>query len=267
MKKLLLVIIIFSLIISIYPIWLHGQAFAIGYELWSDSYRVWESSVNVGGWGVSQTSTSYKLRESIGEIATGISTSSAYKLHAGWLPMQEVYIAVSLSTTSVSMSPDIGGITGGTSSASVIATTTTDSPSGYAVYVSASTSPAMKCQSGGCSPSTDNFTDYTPSTTGTPDYSWSIPATSSEFGFTPYGDDTVTKYQHSDTSCNQAGTTDANTCWYNFSTSNETITQSYSANHPNGTATTIKFQAGSGSQNNQTGGDYGAVITITVVAN
>ena len=261
MKKLLLPIV---LIISLYPFWLSGEV--LGYEMESGSYRIQESSVNVGGL-TEQTSTNYKMRESIGEVATGISTSSSYKLFAGFQQMQEIYLSVALSTTSLQMSPDIPGITGGTSTATLTATTTTDSPSGYSIYVSASTSPAMKCQSGGCNVATDNFADYTPSTPGTPDFNWEVASNAAEFGFTPEGSHIVQKFKDDSSSCNTGSNDTTDACWYNFSTSNEIIAQSYSANHPSGTPTTIKFQAESGPQNNQTSGNYGAVITITVVSN
>ncbi|RLC39839.1 MAG: hypothetical protein DRH33_01775 [Candidatus Nealsonbacteria bacterium] len=261
MKKLLLPIV---LIISLYPFWLSGEV--LGYEMESGSYRIQESSVNVGGL-TEQTSTNYKMRESIGEVATGISTSSSYKLFAGFQQMQEIYLSVALSTTSLQMSPDIPGITGGSSTATLTATTTTDSPSGYSIYISASTSPAMKCQSGGCNVATDNFADYTPSTPGTPDFNWEVAPNAAEFGFTPEGSHIVQKFKDDSSSCNTGSNDTTDACWYNFSTSNEIIAQSYSANHPSGTPTTIKFQAESGPQNNQTSGNYGAVITITVVSN
>jgi len=263
MKKLFSLIIL-SFLITICSVWLWREA--LGYEMESGSYRIQESSVNVGGLS-EQTSTSYKMRESIGEIATGISTSSSYKLFAGYQQMQEIYLSVALSTTSLQMSPDIPGITGGSSAATLITTTTTDSPSGYSIYVSASTSPAMKCQSGGCNVETDNFADYTPSTPGTPDFNWEVASNAAEFGFTSEGSHITQKFRDNGSACNTGTNDTPDACWYNFSTSTETIAQSYSANHPSGTPTTIKFQAESGPQNNQTSGNYGAVITITVVSN
>ena len=231
-----------------------------GYEMGSDTYRMWQSSINVGGHGGSQTSTSYHLRETIGEIATGLSTSTLYKLFAGYQQMQEVYLALS-APSQVTMSPSIGGITGGQSDGTATTTVTTDSPSGYALSVRASSSPAMATSS-------YSFADYIPAIAGTPDYTWSIPATTSEFGFTPEGSDIVQKFlDNGSSACNTGSSETTDACWYNFSTSDETISQTYSANHPNGTQTIIKFKAESGTSNIQEPGEYQATITITAIPN
>ena len=250
MKNLLLfIIVILSAVIVISPVFADIMS--------SPSYRIQSDSVNIGG--ERQTSTSYHLEDTIGEIATGLSTSTSYKLKAGYQQMQEVYIAVS-APAEVAMSPDIGGLTGGTSNGSSTITVTTDSPSGYVASVKADSSPALATSS-------YSFADYAPSSTSTPDYIWLIAATTSEFGFTPEGAHIVQKYKDNESVC-ATGTQDTvNKCWYSFSTSDETITQSYSANHPSGTETILKLRAESGSSHLQVAGEYKATIIITALAN
>jgi len=234
----------------------------LAYIASSTNYRIQSDSINIGG--TRQTSTNYISEDTIGEIATGDSTSTSYKLKAGYQQMQETYIAISVSPDEVVMSPNIGGITGGQSSGSTTATVTTDSASGYSLSVRSSASPALATSS-------YSFADYMPAVAGTPDYNWSILSSTSSFGFTPYGSDTVTKYRHNfvaPLACNQfGGTADANTCWYGFSTSNEAIASSYSSNHPTGTQTTVELKAESGIQNVQEQGIYEATITSTALTN
>ena len=250
MKKFLSFIIIFSLIIIAYPIF--------AYVASSPNYRIQSDSINIGG--ARQTSTNYIIEDTLGEISSGISTSTNYKLKAGYQQMQEVYLALSVPS-GVSMSPDIGGVSGGQSNGLATTTVTTDSPSGYTLSVRASSSPAMAT-------STYAFADYTPATAGTPDYTWSVPATTSEFGFTPEGQDVVQKFlDNGSNACNTGSSETTDACWYNFSITDETIAQTYSANHPSGTQTIIKFRAESGTQHIQVAGGYQATIIFTAIAN
>ena len=231
----------------------------LAYVASSSNYRIQSDSINVGG--TRQTSTSYISEDTIGEIATGDSTSTSYRLKAGYQQMQETYIAISVSPDEVVMSPDIGGITGGQSNGSTTATVITDSASGYSLSVRSSASPALATSS-------YSFADYTPAVAETPDYSWSIVSSTSSFGFTPYGSDTVTKYRYIGTACNQSGgAANADTCWYGFSTSNETIASSYSSNHPTGTGTTVELKAESGIEHVQEQGIYEATIISTALTN
>ena len=232
---------------------------SLAYVASSTNYRIQSDSINIGG--ARQTSTSYISEDTIGEIATGDSTSTSYGLKAGYQQMQETYIAISVSPDEIAMSPDIGGITGGQSNGSTTANVITDSASGYSLSVRSSASPALATSS-------YSFADYTPASAETPDYIWLILSTTSEFGFTPYGSDTVTKYRYIGTACNQSGgAADADTCWYGFSTSNETIASSYSSNHPTGTQTTVELKAESGTQHVQEQGIYEAAITSTALTN
>jgi hypothetical protein len=257
-QKVLKIIIILSLLVelSFLPLIIDAQ------QMTSTNYKILDSSINVGGLGVSQTSTSYRLRETIGEIATGISTSTSFKLHAGYQEMQEAYISLSVSTSSVTLLPEINVNLGqNTATGTFSATTITDNPAGYSLYIRATSSPAL--QSG-----SNSFADYTPSASGIPDYNWSIPATTSEFGFTPEGTQIVQKYKDNGVDTCNTGTNDtSDRCWYNFSTSDETISKSLLANHPSGTQTTIKLKAESGSQDILAPGTYQGTIIVTAITN
>lgn len=250
MSKFLPAIIIFCLLASVYPVF--------AYVMSSDNYRIGSDSINVGG--VNQTSTNYKMEDTIGEIATGISTTTSYKLMAGYRQMQEVYLAISLSTSTVNMG-SIGGVTGGTVNGAATSTVITDSVSGYTLSVRVSTAPALKSDSYG-------FTDYTPFVAGTPTYNWGVSSTDAEFGFSPEGSHLVQKFKDDGSStCNAGSSNTVDVCWYNFSTADENIASSYLANHPSGTATAIKFRAQSGALRIQKEGTYTATITVTAIAN
>jgi hypothetical protein len=252
MRKIFIAIVIFGLF---------SVAFSsFAYEMSSTNYRILDSSINVGGQDI-QTSTSYRLKESIGEVATGDATSTSYKLRSGYQPMLETYISLSVSTTSVQMLPSINGLTGGEATGTFSTTVTTDNLAGYSLYVNASTSPALNSGSG-------SFADYTPVSTDIPDYVWSIPATSSEFGFSPEGSDISQKFKNNGSSACATGTSDTiDSCWYNFSTVPELISRLYYSNHPSGTQTNIKLKAQSGVNNFQLKGVYQAVLITTAFTN
>lgn len=251
MKKFSTFIIIFCFLISAYG--------SLAYEMESNSYRIQESSINVGGH--SQTSTSYRMRDTIGEFVAGTATSTSYRLKMGYQPMLETYIAISVSPDQVAMNPNIGGISGGQSNGSTTATVITDSSAGYALSLKASASPALATSS-------FSFTDYAPAVSGIPDFIWLVPATTSEFGFTPEGSHIVQKFlDNTSNTCNIGSANTSNACWYGFSTSNETIASSYFSNHPAGTETIVKFRAESGDQNIQVSGEYQATIVTTAIVN
>jgi hypothetical protein len=253
-KTFLLLIITTCLLTGVCPFLVFGQP-----DMTSTNYRVWESTVNVGGQDA-QTSTSYRLRESIGETVVGEATSTSYKLRAGYQPMLESYLSLSVSTDSVAMLPSIGGVSGGTATGTYLATVVTDNPAGYSLYISASTSPAIKSVS-------SSFADYTPATAGIPDYIWSVAATTSEFGFSPEGSDITQTFKNNGSSCATSTQDTVNRCWYGFSTTVQQISQAYSVNYPLGTATTIKLQAQAGSSRMQEPGIYQATLITTAIAN
>ena len=222
----------------------------------SDNYTIQSDSINFGGGRAS--STSYVIEDTLGEIATGMSTSSSYNLYAGYQQMYETYISMT-SAADVTLTPAIGGVTGGTANGFTTVTVTTDSVAGYELSIKASSSSAL-------SSALDNFSDYTTASAGVPDFTFTIAATSSEFGFSPEGVDIYSKYKDNGSLCNTGSGDTSDRCWESLSTTYELISKSTTANHPNGVQTTIKFRAQSGSSHIQIAGSYTATTTITAIA-
>ena len=228
----------------------------MAYAMSSQNYHIQSDSINVGG--LRQSSTNYRMEETIGEIASDESASTSYKIKAGYQQMQEVYISIS-ATPNVDMD-DLQAITGGISNGTATINVETDNLAGYQLELNASTSPALKYGSA-------EFPDYTRN--DPPDYNWDIGVANSKFGFTPWGQDTVQKYRYIGTDCNQSGgTADGNQCWDGFDGGTKIqIAQSSSSNHPSGTDTYVKYRAQIKSNGFQTPGDYSATITATATAN
>ena len=234
---------------------LFSAHYVLGQVMTSGSYKMQSDSLNFGG--NFSTSSSYNLQDTAGEIATGISSSTNFKIKAGYQQIPGIILSVVPAPGNVSMSPSIGGITGGTSNGSTTFTVTTDNPAGYTVSIEASGSPAMQ------SP-LDTIADYVPSG-GNPDFAFSILSSQSAFGFTVEGTDTAQNFKDDGTSCNTGSGNIEDACWVGLSTSPQTIVNRTSGNLPSGTETIVKFRAESGSSHVQVNGTYVATTTITVL--
>lgn len=231
---------------------------ALGYVASSTNYRLQFDSINNGG-GMG-TSTNYKIEDTVGEIATGLSTSTNYNLKAGYQQMDPDVLISITAPSSVVLLPNIGGITGGTANTTSDVGVLTNNRTGYSLYIKASSSPAL--QSG-----VNSFLNYADGNI-VPDFQWSIPATSSAFGFSPESINVVQKYLDNGVVCNQGGGSDSvDRCWYYFPTVNELISQSAVSNYPVTVTTTVKLRAESGNQHIQTAGTYTATIVVTAVTN
>lgn len=225
----------------------------------SSNYKIQNDSINNGGIDLA-TSTNYRIKDTVGEVATGNSTSTSYNLYSGYRQMEADY-SVSISGGGVAaLTPSIGGVTGGTATATTSFTVITDNPEGYDLSVKTDTNPALKS-------GLYSFADYAPASAGTPDYEWLISSSDSEFGFSPEGADIKQKYKDDGGSCNAGGSDNPDKCWYGLSTSDESISNSGAANNPSGTQTTIKLKAESGSAHIQEAGAYTATITATAMTN
>jgi hypothetical protein len=227
------------------------------YAMGSTNYRIQSDSINSGG--TLSTGNSLNLEDTVGEIATGDSTSNGLTTHAGYQQMNEVFISISASSGSVDLG-SIGGITGGLKSGSSILTVATDSASGYTMYAKASTNPALIS-------SDDSFTNYTEAVSNVPDYTWAVASDNAEFGFSPKGADITSRFKDNglDT-CAIGSSQTADKCWYKLLNSDLTVASSTSANNPSGTATTINFQSQSVSHFLNPG-SYTATITFTATTN
>ena len=220
----------------------------------SSNYQIQSDSVNFGG-GLS-TSTNYSMESTAGEIATGELTSSSYKLRAGYQQMQEVFISMS-EVSPVVMSPNLGGITGGTSNGTTSVLVTTDSPSGYQLTILAANNPAMQKDS-------DTIADYVPAANPNPDFSFAVNANSVHFGFTPEGADVTQRWKNNGSVCNSGSNSTPLVCWDGLSTTEKVIAQGLD-NHPNGATTTLRFRVGIGGGVAVKAGDYFATSTLTAL--
>lgn len=221
----------------------------------SSNYQLQSDSINFGG-GLS-TSSNYSLESTAGEVATGESTSTTYQLRAGYQQMQEVYLSMT-GAQSVMMMSDIGGISGGLSNGSTSVIVLTDSPSGYSLTIEAEDSPAMQKGS-------DTIADYVPASFPNPDPSFVTAPTDAHFGFTPEGDDIVSRFRDNGSGTCYVGSLDtALTCWDGLSTTAISIAQG-GANQPNGATTTINFRLEIGGDIAVPAGVYVATTTLTVI--
>lgn len=221
----------------------------------STNYSIESDSVNFGG-GQS-SSTSYLQESTFGEIATGPSNSTNYNLKAGYQQMQGVFISLS-TVADVNLTPSIPSVGGGVGDGSTSVTVTTDSTAGYELYIKASSTPALVS-------GVNSFADYTPAGVN-PDFSFVVPATDSEFAFTPEGIDIAALYKDDGGNCNAGVLDTINACWSPLTTTNSLVSKNITANYPSGTATVLKFRAESGATHVQPVGAYTATTTLTAIA-
>lgn len=162
----------------------------------------------------------------------------------------------------VNMSPSIPGTTGGTSAGTTTVTVTTTNTPGYSLYLSASTSPALKSGS-------YFFGDYMP-TNGTtvPEYAWwtTPPSASSTMGYTVEGNDTYQFFKDNGSICNAGSANAAYQCWWRTTTSNQEIAYRTTP-ATTGSGTTVGFKAQVQTGRNQESGSYTAKIGVTAVTN
>lgn len=170
--------------------------------------------------------------------------------------MQESYIAIS-AAADISLS-NISGVIAASSTASTSWSVVTDSVAGYELSVKATSTPALQASAG------YSFADY--EDFGVPDFTLSVPATTSMFAFSPEGTDIVQLYQDNGATCNIASGDTTHRCWDGFSTSDTLIASSATSNHPGGATTTLVVAAENGSNHIQEAGDYTATLVVTAVA-
>lgn len=220
----------------------------------SSNYQIESDSVNIGG-GYS-SSTNYQSRSTVGEIGTGRSSSASYSLRAGYQQMNEVYIAMT-GANSVALAPSIPGVTGGISNGQTSVKVTTDSLAGYQLSIRSDQSPAMRSGS-------NTIADYVPAGSD-PDFTFTTTAADAHLGFTPEGNDIVSRFRDNGSSCNTGSLDTTDACWDGLSTSNTVIAEATGSNHPDGASTTIRFRVGVGSAVIQPPGLYVATTTVTAL--
>jgi hypothetical protein len=228
---------------------------AQSYVASSPGYILQSDSMNFGG-GYS-TSSAYRLQDTLGEIGSGLYSSTTMIFAGGYQAMPlDIYLAITSPDNPVMLSV-INGVGGGNSTGSTTWRVQTDNPAGYELSVKADTSPALVS-------GVNSFADYVPSF-GVPDHSWNTPTTESRFGFSPEGDDVASSFLDNGVSCGVGALDTEDVCWTGFSTTNQIIAQSSLPNYPAGASTTIKFKAEVGSGKLQQEGSYIANITVTAI--
>lgn len=220
----------------------------------SSNYKMQSDSVNTGG-GLSNSET-YKMEDTVGELATGNSTSTSFNLRAGYQQMQEIYMSLS-AVPDVIMSPDLGGITGGVATGSTAFIVTTDNPAGYNVTINAANNPAL--QSG-----SNTIADYVPAGAD-PDYVFTTDSADAHLAYSPEGVDIVQRYLDNGSICGVAGSDTPNRCYDGLSTSPVEIARRTSGTHPFGATTTLQFAVGIGGATMVPMGVYVATTTITAL--
>jgi hypothetical protein len=171
--------------------------------------------------------------------------------------MAEANIAIS-SPDDINLG-SIGGVTGGSGGATEGVNVITDSESGYELTVKADSYPAMQNTT-----ASGSFADYDAGTD--PDFTFSVSASGSAFGFTPEGPDITSQYQDDGSSCNAGSQDSQSTCWRGLQMTEQTVAKTNDNNQPDGATTTLRFRAESGADNVQTEGQYEATITVTGIA-
>ncbi len=220
----------------------------------SPSYQLQSDSINFTG-GLS-TSSSYRLESTAGEVATGEATSTTYSLRAGYQQMQEVFLSMT-AAPNVTMSPALGGLTGGTANGSTSVVVLTDSPSGYQLTIAADGTPAL--QKG-----VDAIADYVSGAAPNADFSFVTNGSDAHFGFSPEGSDVVTRFRDNGALCGVGSLDTSLACWDGLSTTDILISQGV-ANQPDGATTTVNFRVGIGSAAGVIAGTYVATTTLTAI--
>lgn len=237
---------------------MNGILSAFAAVMSSTNYSLQSDSVNFGG--AQGNSSIYRVEDTLGEVATGNSGSTSYNIKAGYQQMNVNFISMT-AQADLTMSPSLGGITGGTSDGTASTTVVTDSAAGYELYIKASTSPAMQGNA-----TTDSIADYVRDGAA-PDYNFSVAAGNAEFGFSPEGTDVTNEYKDDGISaCSTGSNETVDKCWSGLTTSNELVSRRTSNNTPAGTKTTFKFRLTIGSSAFKLEDTYVATTTMTAVS-
>ena len=157
----------------------------------------------------------------------------------------------------ISMSPNLG-LGSDTSTGNTTLTVETNADAGYTLAVQAGNDPALQGDGG-----QDNFADYSPSTTNTPD-AWSVDSSSKEFGYAAYGDD-VSGFNNG-SSCSDNDPANHDVHYEGFATTDEDIASNSGSTANGGNSTTFCVAAEQNGVEAEAGG-YTASLTATATTN
>ncbi len=151
-------------------------------------------------------------------------------------------ISFLVSGSNLTLSPSIGGITGGTANGQTSVRVLTNNATGYSMTLTASSSLGMIGISGA-----SVIPAYVPASGTTPDFTFTTPVNTGRFGYTVEASttaDMASIFKDNGATCGGAGAADAaDSCWLNASTTATTIVNRSTATAASGATTTIKFRA------------------------
>lgn len=217
----------------------------------STNYQINPDSINFMGIG-DASSTNYKLGDTGGEVATGVSTSTNYKNEAGFWHMAMDYSISITSPADVVM----GAIAAHGQSALATNSATwnvkTDNPAGYSLTWRASAA-TMSDGTG------DTIAAYTPAVASTPE-TWSVATSDSEWGGHLGASSTTVN-----TTTWGALDTYAGGKWLNVATSDFQIANRADRPTAGGDDEVIFFGGEIGNSKFQPSGNYTVQVTITAI--
>lgn len=171
-----------------------------------------------------------------------------------------------LATSSITMLPQIAGITGGNSSGSSTVRVLTNNATGYNMTMLFSSTTAMGRNGGGGS-----IRNYNPSTVNVPDFTFANEVFG-QFAYTIRASTTADmdqSFKDTGAACNSGSGDVATKCWLNPSTTAKTIINRTTATQSSGATTTIGFRVNIPSNPVPAiqQGTYVATATLTAVVN
>lgn len=149
-------------------------------------------------------------------------------------------IAFSSNAADVTLGPSIPGLSGGTANGETDVRIKTNNPAGYNLGISFSTTTAMQGNEFG-----GEIPNYTPSSTTTPDFAFSVGANTGEFAYTVEAEesaDLVSSFLDDGGTCGAGSTDTADSCWEAPSTTVNTVVNRTSVTDSDGASTTLKFR-------------------------
>lgn len=209
----------------------------------STNYAIQSDAVGVGATSTG-SSAEYIMQSTIGETGTGRSSSSNYRLLAGFRQMAQGSIS-----TSVPASVDLGEIdlaTGGQATKEV-SITISHPNSGYSLSVRTPSGGLLRTVGVG------GFEDYNGITFG-----WSVPSTRAMFGFSPEGSDIASDFLDNAISCGTGSTETSDSCWDGFSATPATIALDTATS--SSSVTVLKLRAEIGANETFNEGSYSTTI-------
>lgn len=149
-------------------------------------------------------------------------------------------LSFTVPPSNVTMSPTLGGLSGGTANGSTLFVITSGNTLGYTVTLMASSSLGMI----GNASSSQYIPAYVPSTPGVPDFSFATPARA-YFGYTTEASttsDLAQAFKDNGSTCNTGSGDTVDSCWLNATTTAYTIITRSGPTASTGATTTLKFR-------------------------